>query len=506
VRTRSPPPAGGRWPLLLLGPALLGAAGPDLPTALGLSRAVVGALIVLLSLHGLHRLALLLRLVRPAAARPLPPPISEADLPVITVQLPIYNERDVAGRLIDAAAALDWPADRLELQVLDDSTDDTRAAVDAAAERARAAGRRVQILRRSTREGFKAGALAAALPSAAGALIAIFDADFVPAPGDLRALCRPFADPGVGLVQARWGHLNAEANLLTRAQEVLLDAHFLIEHAARAKAGHFFNFNGTAGLWRRAAIEQAGGWSAATLTEDLDLSYRAQLAGWRFVYLPELVIPAELPDEIDAFLGQQARWAAGTVQVAARLGPRLARAPLPLGLRAEGLAHLLAPLAWPLSAALSLSLGPLAVARALSGAAADGLDLLAFALSAVTLGLFYGAAAVAGGGPRRLLRLPLVMALGVGISLRQAAAVLGAGRPGARVFARTPKSGGAGAAAGTGSYRAPARLRWPELALAVENIVCAVILGLHGRWASVPFLLLFGAGAALVAGLGARRR
>lgn len=241
------------------------------------------ALAALLGLYGLHRLQHLAWLTRPQP-HPEPAPLDPGALPFVTVQLPVFNERYVVERLIAAAAALDWPRERLELQVLDDSTDDTTALAEAAAARARARGVRVVVLHRSNREGFKAGALAAGLRCARGDFIAVFDADFLP-PADFLQRVVPHLGPGVGMVQARWGHLNEGERWLTRAQSVLLDGHFVVEHTARARAGRWFNFNGTAGLWRRQAIEDAGGWQGDTLTEDLDLSYRAQLAGWRFVYL-----------------------------------------------------------------------------------------------------------------------------------------------------------------------------------------------------------------------------
>lgn len=478
----------------------------ELPVALewaGLGAvALGGALVAALSLHGLHRLQLVAALW--AHKAPVEAGAWPSDLPRITVQLPIFNERDVVERLIDAACALDWPADRLEIQVLDDSTDDCAARAARAVARQAAAGAPIRLLRRADRAGFKAGALRAGLAEAKGELIAIFDADFVPPPGCLRALAAPLADPRVGMAQARWGHLNAEASLLTAAQALMLDAHFIVEHGARYRSGRFFNFNGTAGLWRRAAIEQAGGWSADTITEDLDLSYRAQLRGWRFVYIDPLVIPAELPASMGAFLGQQARWAAGTTQVAKKLLWRLLSAPLPLGVRAEAAAHLLGPLAWPLTAALSLLLGPAALLRAGLGLGATAFDGLAFGLSFCALSAFYLTAARRRGGPLRLRLLPAVMALGVGMSLRQAAAVLGALRPSAGVFRRTPKTGATDRAAGGASYARAEALRWPELGVAALNLGCALALLAEGRFSTIPFLTLFSAGSLFV-GLGGGR-
>ncbi|MBK7369042.1 MAG: glycosyltransferase [Candidatus Eisenbacteria bacterium] len=258
--------------------------------------------------------------------------------------------------MIEAAAALDWPADRLEIQVLDDSSDETVTIAAATVARLRARGVDVTHVRRGGREGFKAGALAHGLAFARGSLVAVFDADFVPPPEFLRALVPHFADPAVGMAQARWGHLNRGASALTEAQAAMLDAHFRLEHAARAHGGLFLNFNGTAGLWRRACIESAGGWSHDTLTEDLDLSYRAQLAGWRFVYDDALVVPAELPSDMRAFLSQQRRWAKGSIQTARKVLPALFAAPLSARHKWEGALHLTANAAYPLLLALSLAL------------------------------------------------------------------------------------------------------------------------------------------------------
>ena len=302
------------------------------PALLGLYYSILGVL----ALYGVHRLVLVVLYAR-HRRRGAPRPPAPEEWPRVTVQLPLYNELYVARRLIDAVCRLDYPRDRLEIQVLDDSTDETAEIVRAEVARRRAAGFAIHHLRRAERTGFKAGALAAGLERTGGELIAVFDADFVPGPEFLKAAVPYFADPRVGMVQGRWEHLNRDYSLLTRVQALLLDGHFVIEHAARNRAGCFFNFNGTAGVWRRAAIAAAGGWRHDTLTEDLDLSYRAQLAGWRFVYLPDLSVPAELPVDVGGFKSQQYRWAKGSIQTARKLLGRVLAAPLPLRVKARGL-------------------------------------------------------------------------------------------------------------------------------------------------------------------------
>jgi cellulose synthase/poly-beta-1,6-N-acetylglucosamine synthase-like glycosyltransferase len=299
----------------------------------------------LLALYGLHRVGMLARfrwsrgVTRPAA--------SAAGLPHVTVQLPIYNERTVAVRLIRAALALDYPPALLEIQVLDDSTDDTRALVDEEVARGVAQGFDIKAVRRSDRRGFKAGALDHGQRLAKGEFFCIFDADFLPERDFLLCTVPYFGDARVGMVQARWGHVNRSDSMLTRAESALLDGHFVIEHKVRHDSQVFFNFNGTAGLWRREAIVSAGGWEHDTLTEDLDLSYRAQLGGWKFVYLPRIVAPAEVPPDIAAFKSQQHRWAKGSVQVFKKLGWRILVSDQPLRVKLEAFSHLTGNVGYP---------------------------------------------------------------------------------------------------------------------------------------------------------------
>ncbi|MFO7536893.1 MAG: glycosyltransferase [Chloroflexota bacterium] len=297
---------------------------------------VVGVLFI----YGINFFYLTYQTWHRPAGMAVPPPPTESEWPHVTVQLPLYNELYVAERIIDAAARLDYPAGRLEIQVLDDSTDETAAIVAAAVTRWQAKGVNIHHLHRQNRQGFKAGALQAGLLRTEGELIAIFDADFVPQVDYLRRIV-PYFTPETAFVQARWGHLNRSYSLLTRLQAVAIDAHFVVEQFARCQAGYWFNFNGTAGVWRRQALLDAGGWRADTLTEDLDISYRALLRGWRAVYVRDLEVPAELPVSISAFRRQQHRWARGSLECALKLGPQVWRSAAPLSVKLEATLHLL---------------------------------------------------------------------------------------------------------------------------------------------------------------------
>ncbi|MEL6344886.1 MAG: glycosyltransferase [Myxococcota bacterium] len=424
----------------------------------------------------------------------------------MTVQLPVFNERNVIERLIDAACQVRWPRDRLEVQVLDDSTDDTTTLAEAAAARWRKAGVDIQVIRRQDRVGFKAGALQYGMHQAKGELLAVFDADFVPTPDFLEVTVpHLMADPKVGMVQARWGHLNADSSMLTQLSAILLDGHFVLEHTARNRSGRFFNFNGTAGIWRRSCIEDAGGWQHDTLTEDLDLSYRAQLKGWRFIFLRDHVVPAELPADMRAFKTQQHRWAKGTLQTARKLMGRIRDADLPLGVKLEAFVHMTSNLAYPLVLLLAL-LMPVSVAIRGRGDLSEALliDLPVFLLATVSVGIFYALSqheAIGRGWLRQLWRVPLVMALGIGMSVNQSRAVL-EGLFGSDVtFVRTPKSGavGTGLKAQIQQYRL--QMDWtPILELVFAGYLAAAIVWALavGYWASVPFMLLFGSGFAFV--------
>jgi len=459
------------------------------------------ATLAALGLFGLHRVWLIVRFRwgREAEVEGR----DTGELPVVTVQLPLYDERTVAARLIRAVGALDYPRARLEIQVLDDSDDETREIVDAGVAELAARGIDAKAVRRPGRAGFKAGALAHGLALARGELVAVFDADFVPRPDFLRRVVPGFADPRVGMVQTRWEHMNRDESLLTRAQATLLDGHFVIEHTVRHARGLFFNFNGTAGVWRRAAIAEAGGWQHDTLTEDLDLSYRAQLAGWRFVYLPHVTAPAEVPAELGAFRSQQHRWARGSAQVACKLGTRIARSEQPVRIKLEAAAHLLGNIGYPLVVLLAVLL-PLVATRSRHLDAAWHLG--AFLVCTFSVIAFYarGQRAVGRSVAQRLLDVPAAMALGIGMSLGQSRAVLGGFLRRRGEFVRTPKRGDA-----------PAIARYPsllgrhaglELAFAAWFAWGIVAAARDGSWGSLPFLALFLAGFGWVGVLSIRAR
>lgn len=454
------------------------------------------ALLVPCSALGLHRLWLVWRFSTHVA--PEQPPEPEV-WPYVTVQLPSFNEKHVLRRLVEAAGELDYPRDKLEIQVLDDSTDETRGIARRAVDRLVEQGIDAVLIHREDRTGFKAGALEAGKAVAKGELIAVFDADFIPTPDFLKRMVPHFRD-GIGMVQARWGHLNAEESWLTRAQATLLDGHFVVEHAARFAAGRWFNFNGTAGIWRRQAIEDAGGWQHDTLTEDLDLSYRAQMAGWRFVYLLDVVQPAELPADMPAFKSQQHRWAKGTIQVAKKLIGPLWRSDAPIRVKIDATVHLLANLAHPLTVGIAFLLPLAVVARGIEGLSALFLlDLVVFTLATSSFAMFYAVAVSRAGGlpvGGRLIRLPVALALGLGLALAQSRAVFDGLFGDVGRFVRTPKRG----EARKGLYRARVSpLTVLEIGMAVYLWAAFGWAAMEGYYASLPFLALFAGGYSAVA-------
>ena len=456
-------------------------------------------MLLALAVYGFHRMMMVYlyyrnRADRPAAGTPLDP------LPAVTVQLPVFNERYVVERLIRAVAALDYPRALLEIQVLDDSTDETAAIARRAVERERARGIDIHYIHREHRTGYKAGALQEGMERARGELLFIFDADFVPPPAFIRNTLDFFSDPEVGMVQARWDHLNRNFSLLTRLQAILLDGHFVVEHTARNRSGRFFNFNGTAGAWRRTTIEEAGGWKSDTLTEDIDLSYRAQLAHWKFVYLKDVVSPAEVPVDINGFKTQQHRWAKGAIQTARKLLPGIFRSAFPLHVKIESFFHLTNNLSYPLVIALSILVFPAMVIRhRLGWTRLILLDFPLFFISTFSVILFYVASQreIDPRWMRKLRYMPMVMSLGIGLAVNNAHAVLEAliGKGGE--FRRTPKySVGEEAQAWQGkAYRTRINLSFPcEVVLAAYFATTIGISFAEGIYLAIPFLMIFFSG------------
>jgi cellulose synthase/poly-beta-1,6-N-acetylglucosamine synthase-like glycosyltransferase len=421
--------------------------------------------------------------------RPQPTP---SRWPVVTTQIAVYNELNVVERALAAACRMEYPPGRHEIQILDDSTDETSGLIDRLVRRQQHRGVDVAVLRRRRRTGFKAGALAAGLQKARGELVAVFDADFVPPPDFLLKTVAHFEDqPGLGLVQTRWGHLNRRQSLLTRAQSVGIDGHFMVEQAARDRNGLFMNFNGTAGIWRRRAIEAAGGWQWDTLTEDMDLSYRMQLTGWQTLYLPDVVVPAEIPEDVSAFKSQQFRWAKGSIQTAVKLMPSVGRAPVPLFHKLQAFFHMTHYLVHPCMVLLSLLALPV-------------LLTVKIAMTPVVFSLLAAALCLSLTGPntlyvvsqraayddwqRRLLALPALVLIGVGVAVSNTRAVLEALLGIESAFVRTPKRGRRQLKA----YRVEAP--WPALAELLLGIYCGWSLSVYlsaGKWLVGPFLALY---------------
>ncbi len=419
----------------------------------------------------------------------------------------MFNEMFVAKRLIEAAGRIDYPADRLEVQVLDDSTDGTSAIARAACDALRRQGREVVYLHRELRKGYKAGALEEGLRRAKGELVFVLDADFLPEPSIVRELVHFFTDPSVGMVQARWGHLNREHSMLTRSQAMFLDGHFVIEHTARHRSGRFFNFNGTAGMWRVTAIVDAGGWQHDTVTEDMDLSYRAQLAGWRFIYAPQIRVCAELPCEMTSFRSQQHRWAKGSLQTARKLLGSIARASVSKEIKTEAFFHLGNNLAYLFLLLLALlQLPNMFIRRQMEHPELLLLDVPLFLATCGSVVAFYLVAErELGESPwRTLARLPFMMALGIGLAVNNGRAAIEGLFGGDVDFVRTPKRGVVDGSSITGAPRYHGRWSWQVVVELGFGLYCTgtLILAVITRsWASLPFVLLFASGF-LYVGLG----
>ncbi len=477
---------------------------------MSISSVVLGTyltVLLVLAVYGFHRSSLVMMYYRNRRNRPKPAG-RFSELPAVTVQLPLFNEMYVVERLLDSVALIRYPRDRFQVQVLDDSTDETQ---EICKKKIAELTRRfpeldIEYIHRVDRTGFKAGALQNGLRTAKGEFVLIFDADFLPLPDILERSIDHFADPRVAVVQCRWEHVNRDFSALTEVQALMLDGHFIMEHAGRNWSGRFFNFNGTAGLWRRAAITDAGDWQHDTLTEDMDLSYRAQIRGWKFVYLPEIAAPAELPVEMSAFKAQQFRWAKGSIQVCKKLLPTILRSNITFSQKLEAFFHLSNNIAYPLLMLLSILLLPNLALRAHHGwREVLMIDLPLFFGTTMSVASFYLASQreIAllrdpANPPRfqwaALKRLPLVMAMGIGLCVNQTRAVLEALMGRETEFVRTPKHGIRGRLGNWSGkkYRAAKSLTpFIELGLAAYFVVAIGVALEHGHYISVPFLMLF---------------
>lgn len=425
--------------------------------------------------------------------------------PYVTIQLPLYNESLVSGRLIDACAELDYPRSKLEIQVLDDSNDETVEIVAGKVTEWRRQKLDIQHIRRLDRVGYKAGALQHGLRFANGDFVVIFDADFVPSADYLRRLLPYFVDKNIGMVQARWGHLNSGESLLTKLQAFGLDMHFAIEQRVRNLTGCFITFNGTAGIWRRTCIDDAGGWQADTLTEDLDLSYRAQLKGWRFKFVPSVEVPAEVPADMNGFRIQQFRWTKGAVQTAIKLLPRLWKSDQPLKVKTEGTMQLTAHLVFPFIIIVALLHAPLLYLKNVVGAPAElyfglmGLGLIGFA--GFFLANVFSQRVLYPDWASRLAVFPVFLAGTMGLAVSNIVAIGQAVRGKQTPFVRTPKYSSTGtsrwAQTKYASRRVP-RIAWLELLLSIYCGAGAGVIIYFREWAALPFQLLFLAGFVLI--------
>jgi cellulose synthase/poly-beta-1,6-N-acetylglucosamine synthase-like glycosyltransferase len=453
--------------------------------------------LVILAVYGWHRYFLVYLYIKHKHQQPVPDASFEA-LPTVTIQLPLYNEMYVVDRLVEAVCRIAYPRDRLEVQVLDDSTDETRDIAELAVRRFAAQGIDIKYIHRTDRTGYKAGALEAGLKVARGEFIAIFDADFIPRPEFLAQTIQHFTNARVAMVQARWGHVNEDYSLLTKIQAILLDAHFVLEHGSRNRSGCFFNFNGTAGIWRREAISDAGGWQHDTLTEDLDLSYRAQLRGWKFVFLQDHVAPAELPVEMNAFKSQQHRWAKGSIQTFLKLMPTILRSNQPFLVKAEAFFHLSANFNYPLMCVLSLLMGPSMVIRYNMGWYEMLLiDIPLFIAATASVANFYMVCQrelYPNTWTERLRYLPILMSIGIGLAINNTKAVFEALLNRQSEFARTPKyriEDGADEWIGKKYRQSVALQPVVELGLGFYFTATLFYALANGIYGTVPFLMLF---------------
>jgi cellulose synthase/poly-beta-1,6-N-acetylglucosamine synthase-like glycosyltransferase len=456
------------------------------------------AVMIALSIYGVHRYTMCYRYYKHRKNYSPDPPRHFDELPRVTVQLPIFNEQFVIDRLIEAVCSMEYPSDKLEIQVLDDSTDETQEVAAGIVARYAALGHPIVYIHRTNRHGFKAGALDAGLKVAEGEFVAIFDADFVPPPDWLMKVIHHFAEPEIGMVQTRWTHLNRDYSMLTRIEAILLDAHFVLEQGSRVRCGEFFNFNGTAGMWRIKAISDGGGWQHDTLTEDTDLSYRSQMAGWRFKYLPEVECPAELPIEMTAFKTQQARWAKGLIQTSIKILPLVFKSGMSRRNKWESVQHLTANLSYPLMVIMTALLMPAMIVRFYQGWFQMLLiDFPLFTASTFSIAVFYLVSQrilFPKSWMKTFLYLPFLMALGIGLTVTNTKAVMEALFGIKSAFVRTPKYRVAkkGEKSQAAKYRKRLVLApWIELLIGCYFFMAILYTFSNHNYFTAPFLILF---------------
>ncbi len=448
-------------------------------------------------LFAIHRYAILwmyFRTKKNAKQYSWPP---EKPLPIVTIQIPIFNEFHVAKRIIDAVCAFDYPKELLNIQVLDDSTDDTKAVVAQCVKDWQVRGTDIHHLHRDDRTGFKAGALDAGMATAKGEFIAIFDADFVPNPDTIRKLLAPFSNSTIGMSQARWGHINRSHSVLTEVQALLLDSHFILEQSARNLSGRFMNFNGTAGMWRKVAIENSGGWQHDTLTEDMDLSYRAQLAGWKFVFLPEVICPAELPVNMNAFKTQQHRWVKGAIETGKKLYKAVLLSDQPIKIKTEAMLHLFANISYPLNIFISLAWLPgFMIGLQYKIVINYYIGLFLFLLATMPFIIFFLAAQreISTTWWKKIVYIPALMAVGIGLTVNNGIAVLEALVDYRSEFTRTPKYGTETSSSSWKKKRyslvKSKTLLWEGLLICYLAVTLIFAIK-FGFWGTVPFIALF---------------
>jgi cellulose synthase/poly-beta-1,6-N-acetylglucosamine synthase-like glycosyltransferase len=459
------------------------------------------SVLIILSFYGLHRYEMIRGYLKHKKRMAAESPVRFTELPKVTIQLPLYNEKYVVERLIEETLKMDYPKHLFQVQVLDDSTDETHPFTEALVARYQALGYPIEYKHRSNRHGFKAGALQAGLETATGEFVAVFDADFLPPADFLMRAIHPFADPKIGVVQTRWTYLNRHYNILTEVEAMLLDGHFVLEHGARAGEGLFFNFNGTAGILRRSMIDDAGGWQHDTLTEDSDLSYRAQLKGWKFVYLPGIECPSELPVDMHGFQVQQSRWSKGLTQVAMKLLPRILKADLPKRVKLEAIAHLTPNISYPLMIVVSALMLPVMIVRFYMGWLQMVLiDMPLIIASFWSITAFYMLShreLYPKTWKRAIFFMPALMAAGVALTVNNTRAVMEALCRVQTAFARTPKYAIGEQKVKLKNVKYKSRSGWlpyMEILFGTYFLFMVVFAIDSFNYLAIPFLLLFVSG------------